>query len=267
MKYYTSDFYPWFKHSFKGAVKTLIIINLILFIFPLIAPGFNWVLLFGLIPGFVFKRFMFWQLFTYMFLHAGIIHLLFNMLMLWMFGQALEAAWGRKGFLYYYFFTGIGAALCSFITSPNSLVPVVGASGAIYGILLAYAMMYPDTIILLFFIFPMKIKYAIFIFAGLNLYGAFSSGASGIAYFAHLGGGLFGYLYLRSEWIKRKLVNFNTAGLNSFFKKTRTGKQRKAKKDLDSEVDRILDKISKSGLESLTKKERETLEHRSKMGQ
>ena len=136
-------------------VKNLIIANVFIFLLASVWSGFP-VSLFAMVPRLVFSKLMIWQLVTYMFIHLDLWHLAVNMLMLWFFGPAIEAIWGRKQFLIYYFFTGIGAALCSSIFSFNS--PIVGASGAIFGILVAYALTYPDNMILLFFFL---IRYAL----------------------------------------------------------------------------------------------------------
>lgn len=245
-------------------VKTLIAINVALFILIQLLPKFPWFLLFGLVPGLVFARFMLWQLVTYMFLHAGLWHLVVNMLMLWFFAPPIEAAWGRKQFLIYYFFTGIGAGLCSFVASFRSFVPVVGASGAIFGILVAYAMMYPETVILLFFVFPMKMKHALLVLVGINLLGILSSPNSGIAYFAHLGGGLFGYLYLKSEWLRRQITYFNLSGLKRWRMRRDTRKKPSTEEEFNRQIDRILDKISKYGMDSLSGREKEILRQKSK---
>ncbi len=245
-------------------VKILIIINVGMFVLIHLFRGFPWLTVFGLVPGYVFARFRLWQLATYMFLHAGLWHLAVNMLMLWFFGPAIESAWGRREFLRFYFFTGIGAGLCSFIMAFRSPIPIIGASGAIFGILVDYAIMFPETIILLFFIFPMKIKYAVLVLAGINLLGALSSPGAGIAYFAHLGGGLFGYLYLKSEWLRRKLTYWSPLDLKSRQRRKKASKRQSAEKDIDRQVDKILDKVSKHGMASLTKKEKRILELRSK---
>jgi len=225
--------------------------------------------LFAMVPSLVFSKLMIWQLVTYMFLHADIWHLAINMLILWFFGPAIEAVWGRRQFLIYYLFTGIGAALCSFIFSFNS--PIIGASGAIFGILVAYAMMYPDNMILLFLFFPMKMRYAVFVLAGINLLGAISASGSGIAYVAHLGGGLFGYLYLKSESLRYRLLSFNFKTVTSWFKSSPKpskgspkSKKSKGPKSFDDRVDEILDKISKKGIGSLTEEEKEILDRRSR---
>jgi len=246
------------------AVKTLIIINVGLFILMHLTPDFAWVSLFGLVPGLVFAKLRIWQLASYMFLHAGLWHLAVNMLMLWFFAPALERHWGRRDFLFYYLFTGIGAGLCSFITAFRSSIPVIGASGAIFGILVAYAMLFPETTILFFFIFPMKIKQAVLVLAGINLLGALSSPNAGIAYFAHLGGGLFGYLYLRSEWLKRQISYRRWLDLGLWRKRKKLGRKQIAEKELNRQADVILDKISKYGVDSLSRKERKILELKQK---
>jgi len=183
---YRNRQYSNFGFSLTPAVKVLIIINVCIFVIINLVRNFPWLGIFGLVPAFVFGRFWIWQLATYMFLHLGLWHLVLNMLMLCFFGPTIEEAWGKKQFLIYYFFTGVGAALCSFFVSMGSYTPVIGASGAIFGILVAYAVMFPDSVILLFLIFPMKMKYAVLVLAGINLLGAISNPGGGIAYFAHL---------------------------------------------------------------------------------
>ncbi len=260
--YTSSGFGPYLTKT----VKTLIIINVVLFIVVHFFPKFPWLSLFGLVPGYVFAKFRIWQLVSYMFLHLGLWHLVVNMLMLWFFGPAIESAWGRKQFLFYYFFTGIGAGLCSFLTAFRSLIPVIGASGAIFGILVAYALMFPETVILLFFIFPVKIKHAVLVLAGINLLGALSSPHAGIAYFAHLGGGLFGYLYLKSEWLHRQILYWRPNSLKPWGSKSKAGKSEITQEQLDRQVDLILDKVSKYGIDSLTRKEKKILELKSQKG-
>ena len=255
-------FYP---SSYRGAtVKMLIIINIVVFVLIHLPFRFPWLSLFGMVPAYVFARFRLWQLVTYLFLHEGLFHLLINMLMLWWFGSAIEKAWGKEEFLLYFFFTGIGAAFCSFIVSFRSSIPVIGASGAIFGILVAYAVVFPKSIILLFFIFPLKIKHAVLVLAGINLLGALATPHSGIAYFAHLGGGLFGYLYLKNEWIRKQILWLRPGNLKSWWVKKKIYNKQLSQKDLDLQVDSILDKVSRYGMRSLTRKERKILEHKSK---
>jgi len=158
---------------------------------------------FGLTPVMVFERLHAWQLVTYMFLHADVMHLLFNMLVLWMFGVPLERRWGYTAFMRFYFVCGIGAAVTSLVASwlpfewADTLyyVPTIGASGAIYGLLVAFGLLFPDQVILLF-IFPVPARIYVFIAAALVLWSSISNPSGGTAHMAHLGGMLAGYLYL-----------------------------------------------------------------------
>lgn len=178
------------------AVKFLLIANVAVFVAQLVMP--DWVLsLLGLVPELVWDKLYLWQLFTYQFFHGGLFHLLFNMLALWMFGVALEQRWGSEFFLKYYFVSVVGGAILNTLLLPSQIVPSIGASAGIYGLLLAFALIYPNQIIYFYFLFPMKMKHFVWIIGGIALYSAISSGQSGIAHLAHLGGMLFGYLYLR----------------------------------------------------------------------
>ncbi len=266
MSFRTGSVYSGFGSGmrFRGVVKTLVLINVAVFIIIHIFRTVAWFIIFGLVPGLVFSRLMLWQLITYLFLHFGLWHLVLNMLMLWMFGSVIENRWGSKRFLYYYLFTGIGAGLCSIVFAYNSSAPVVGASGAIFGLLVAYAMMFPDSVILLFFIFPMKMKYAAMVLAGINLLGALSNPGGGIAYIAHLGGGLFGYLYLKNEKIRLILSRYSLASIKDSLRRKRAYKKRIREKYIDEQIDRILDKISAQGIESLTKHDKEILKKKRK---
>lgn len=263
MRYYQNSFIPgYFGIHLTKTVKILIIINIIIFLLVHFFP--IWLTFLGMVPEAVISKFRLWQLVTYMFVHIGLWHLVINMLMLAFFAPSIEAIWGRKQFLLYYFFTGIGAAICSLLTSIGSSIPVVGASGAIFGILVAYAMLFPDTILLLFFFFPMKIKQAVVVLAIINLLGALTSAHSGIAYVAHLGGGLFGYIYLKSERLRIQLLrwsSFNVVFWIKHYLKEREGRKRKK---IDEEVDRILDKVAQKGMKSLTRRERKILYYKSK---
>jgi rhomboid family protein len=162
----------------------------------------------GLIPEAVVRGFYVWQLVTYMFVHAGIFHLLFNMLVLWMIGTELERMWGMRYFLKFYFVTGIGAGV---LTVLISLLPfgfaaalyhavIIGASGAIFGLLLAYALYFPDRLIYMYFLFPIKVKYFVAILGAIELYSSLAV-QSGVASATHLGGLIVGYLYLKGARI------------------------------------------------------------------
>jgi membrane associated rhomboid family serine protease len=190
--------------SFGGplsrAVKWLILANVAAFALRFLAQNVGGVPFdeaFGLVPVLITTHFFVWQFVTYLFVHAGPLHLLFNMLVLWMFGCDLERLWGFKKFLEYYFLTGVGAGLCSYLVGPHSPVATVGASGAIYGLLLAYGILFADRIIYLYFLFPIKAKYFVLIMGALEFYAAIATSGSGVSHTAHLGGMLFGYAYLR----------------------------------------------------------------------
>ncbi|MBN2546868.1 MAG: rhomboid family intramembrane serine protease [Spirochaetes bacterium] len=139
-----------------------------------------------------------WQFVTAMFTHGGFFHILFNMYGLYIFGKPLEAYWGTKRFTAYYLTTGILANIASYFIFKLSYAPVLlmGASGAIFAILLAFAAYSPDTLLLLFFFIPMKVKWAILLFAGIELISEISNAPSGIAHITHLLGFVFGFLYL-----------------------------------------------------------------------
>jgi membrane associated rhomboid family serine protease len=182
------------------AVKALLIANVAIFLLSYAIDAL--VLQFGLQPAAVFERFAVWQPITYMFLHGGIGHILFNMLSLWMIGVELERMWGTRFFTQYYFVSGIGAAFAQVLlgvlpfefASDFYFQSTIGASGAIFGLLLAYALYFPNRPILMFLFFPVPAKYFVIIIGAL----AFLAGPGGeISNAAHLGGLVFGYLYLR----------------------------------------------------------------------
>ena len=155
-----------------------------------------------LIPAAVVKDFKVWQLATYMFLHAGFGHIIWNMLALWMFGADLEQMWGTRKFLRFYFFCGIGAGICVVLLNyllpwgkPN--IPTMGSSGAIFGILMACAMLFPTRTILWGFLIPIQMKFFVMIVGAIAFMMSFQSG-SNVSNFAHLGGLLFGYIFLKT---------------------------------------------------------------------
>jgi membrane associated rhomboid family serine protease len=183
-------------------VRGLIVANstvfLLMWIFGSTAAVRIFVGLFSLVPADVVRRLYVWQLGTYLFLHEGFFHILFNMLALWFFGKDLEDIWGTRRFLQFFFFSGIGAGL--FVVLANYLFGdptrgTVGASGAIYGILLVAAVLWPDRIII-FYIFPIKLKYFVMIMAAIAFFGLRDLN-SGVSDIAHLSGMLFGYVFLK----------------------------------------------------------------------
>jgi membrane associated rhomboid family serine protease len=164
----------------------------------------------GLLPGLVWHELYLWQLFTYIFLHGDIPHILFNLLALWMFGGELENLWGSRRFLFYFFFCGIGAGiitvLCTIILTPQyQLVPIIGASGAIYGILLAFGWLFPNRPVYIYFLFPIPAKYFVAIFGFLEFIYFSRGGGGGISHITHLGGLLFGFVYMAYPMIRQKI--------------------------------------------------------------
>lgn len=164
----------------------------------------------GLLPGLVWHELYLWQLFTYIFLHGDIPHILFNLLALWMFGGELENLWGSRRFLFYFFFCGIGAGivtvLCTIILTPQyQLIPIIGASGAIYGILLAFGWLFPNRPIYVYFLFPIPAKYFVAIFGFLEFIYFSRGGGGGISHITHLGGLLFGFVYMAYPMIRQKI--------------------------------------------------------------
>ena len=184
--------------------KNLLLINIVVFLAALVFQRqFNmehW----GSLHFFMAPDFHVWQFVTYQFLHGNFTHLFFNMFALWMFGYVLENFWGSRRFLFYYLVCGLGAGLC------NLLVPgwglTVGASGAVYGILLAFGMTFPNERIYLYFLMPIKAKWFVIGYAAIELMeGLFR--ADGVAHFAHLGGMLFGLLLIL-YWRKHPFSRF-----------------------------------------------------------
>ena len=186
------------------AIKVLIATNVAAFLAGLVVPGVTLVL--GLRPADVIEHGYLWQPVTYMFLHGGIFHILFNMLALWMFGVELERMWGSRYFTRFYFVAGCGAALT---TLSLSLIPLpfaqqfyysltIGASGAVFGVLLAYAMYFPHRPIYMYFVFPIPAKYFVLIIGAISLLSSMGGPGGGIAHTTHLGGLLVAYLYLKS---------------------------------------------------------------------
>ena len=206
-----------FNIGMTPGVKLLLIVNIAAFLGSMFVPVLgDW---FALTPVAVVHGAL-WQLFTYQFLHAGIGHIFFNMLTLWMFGVAIEGAWGQRRFLRYYLVCGTGAGVCIVLMAyllpglSNPLVPTVGASGAIFGLLLAFGIMYPNAPILLFLLFPMPAKYAVMIFGAIEFFG-FVSGGSGVSHVAHLGGLLVGYLYLQHGGFTSSSYGYSRYGSHS----------------------------------------------------
>ena len=188
--------------SITPAVRALIIANVAVFLLQA-AMDHSFVIIFGLVPYLVWAKLYIWQILTYQFLHGGIFHVLFNMLALWMFGCELERHWGSRFFLKYYSISVAGGAIFNVLLLPNQAVPSIGASAGIFGILLAYGILFPDRIIYFYFLFPIKMKHFVMIIGAISLYASIGATQSGIAHVAHLGGMGVGYFYLRwrNPWV------------------------------------------------------------------
>ena len=188
-------------------VRALIIANAAVFVLQMLdglAGGMGFLASFGLQPAAVTGRFFLWQLVTYLFLHGGFFHILFNMFVLWMFGGELERTWGGREFLRFYFVCGIGAGISTVVADPDSVIPTIGASGAIYGLLLAYGLLFPTRIIYLYMIIPMPAKYFVILIGAIAFMASLRAPGDGVAHIAHLGGMVFGYLYLRGFRSRRR---------------------------------------------------------------
>lgn len=229
--------------------------------------------------------FMPWQYFTYMFLHGDLPHVFLNMLVLWMFGMELESMWGSKRFLVYYLVCGIGAGvLHSLITMlMGTGAPTVGASGAIMGLMVAFAMIYPNRIIFMMFL-PLKAKYAVLLYAALDLYYGVTQTGDNIAHFAHLGGALVGFIMLQiggrmtlggifdrfskgspgsaSAGSPNRIRDAGPARVIDVDFRDLSRRQNPPEMnfgDAQARVDAILDKISHSGYQNLTDEEKSIL--------
>ena len=192
-------------------IKVLIWTNIAVFVVTLFSERLRDLL--ALVPAAVLTNGEIWRPLTYLFVHAGFAHIIINMLMLWMFGVELERLWGTRFFLKFYLVTGLGAAAATIFLAllpwgPGNmmwLTKTVGASGAIYGLLLAYGLYFPDRPIYLYMLFPIPAKYFVMIMGGIALLSSMSSDQGGVANIAHLGGLVVGYVYLKT-WRARPLA-------------------------------------------------------------
>jgi membrane associated rhomboid family serine protease len=268
MRYqYTS---PGYRRSFQSnystpnGVKYLILINIIVFVLVEIsgAKYSYFFQQFGLVPQKVLTESAIWQPFTYLFLHGGFVHILFNMFVLWMFGKDLERVWGQTEFFKYYFISGFGAGLVTILFSSNSHVPIVGASGAIYGLLLAYGLMYPNRLVYLYGIFPIKVKFMVAALALIAFFASLSPEQSTISHLTHLSGMGIGFLYLRSGTLKKRL---RLVHLEKEIKKEQSSMKNKRNMDVEfrKKVDSVLEKLNETSWEELTKEEQHILQEAS----
>ena len=292
--------------------KNLLLVNIIAFVATWILQlrGLDLNDLLGL-HFFMAADFQVWQLLTYMFLHSGFTHILFNMFALWMFGVVIENVWGPKKFLFYYISCGVGAGIMqeiaqffSFYFTISAQDPTVGfgelfaighqlstqlngwttigASGAVYAILLAFGMLFPNERIFIFPLpIPIKAKWFVMFYVAIDLFSAMSSSGDNVAHMAHLGGMLFGYLMIR-YWNNHPTAGYGRSNGRQFFDRLKENFEKRSqpkmkvhkggtnnreddwefnarKKQNQEEIDRILDKIRRSGYDSLTKEEKQKL--------
>jgi membrane associated rhomboid family serine protease len=210
--YYSNSPSVFFGGPVTRTVRSLITVNVAIWVVQILARAAGSRFLevtFGLVPWRVTHDLFVWQFVTYMFLHEasvldGFFHIFINMFTLYMFGNDLERAWGSKRLLRYYLLTGVGAGVCSYLVGVNALTVTIGASGAIYGLLLAYGLLYPNRLVYLYLLFPIKVKWLVIIMGGLAFLSSITGGEPGVAHIAHLGGLLVGYALLRGpKWFER----------------------------------------------------------------
>jgi membrane associated rhomboid family serine protease len=204
--------------SFGGpltrGVKTIILVTLGVFLLQNIFKEITgWLALY---PPAVIPGLQIWRPVTWLFVHGNFTHILFNMLFLFMFGCRLERAWGTHAFVQYYFVCGIGAALFTFIPLSDFYSSAhIGASGAVYGILLAYGLVFPKNVIYFMLMFPIEARYFVIIMGLLAFYGSVGSGGGGVSHIAHLGGLIAGYVYLRLGGVARRQTTQRGGGMGA----------------------------------------------------
>lgn len=271
MSYSGTRFQNPFGFNITPWVKRLLLANGVVFLFQLALPALTYYL--GFAPAAILSQP--WTVVTYMFVHAGVFHLFFNMLALFFFGPPLEERWGPTEFLKFYLLCGVGGAVLSLLFWDQR---IVGASAAVYGIMVAFAMYWPDNPIYIWGIFPVKAKWLVGFLVGLSLFYAITGGGAGVAHLAHLGGAAAAFGYLKSSWgpspfgprprkkhqpkQPTKRGADVTAAIPSA-KAPRAATRAEEEKLLD-DIDRILDKISEGGLDSLTPEERTRLDEASR---
>jgi membrane associated rhomboid family serine protease len=256
---------PWGGGAIPPAIKLLLWINGGIFILQMTALDAFLVKYLGLTPVMVTQGAV-WQLFTYMFLHGGLLHIGFNMLILWMFGRDIEYAWGSRQFLKYYLICGLGAGIVTQLVMWGQAIPTIGASGALYGVLLAFGMLYPNRPIYLWFLFPIPAKYMVVLWGAIELLLASSVRGDGVAHMTHLGGLAVGFIYLK--WGDRVFRFPKPLAFLGRWRGRRRARRLKQKWDdqraLMEAVDRVLDRINEVGYDQLTDEEKATLERASK---
>lgn len=195
------DYARMFFPRLTPAVKALLVITSVVFVLTYFPERLEqWALpyfLFGLQPYAVTHHLYIWQLATYLFLHGGFFHIIFNMFVLWEFGPDLESLWGSKQFVIFYFFTGVGAGVIDVLAGPSSPAITIGCSGALFGIMLAWGILFPNRMIYLYMLIPIKAKWFVLFIGIIEFFNELAQPGSGVSHLSHLGGLLFGYVYIR----------------------------------------------------------------------
>jgi membrane associated rhomboid family serine protease len=241
-----------------AALKYLIITTVVCFFIQLIlsARGYGSLLMeLALNPALVWRGHL-WQLITYGFLHGGPLHIFFNMFILWIFGKDVERGLGMERFLALYLLSIAVAGLCSCLFAPGA--SVVGASGGVLGVLMAFGMLFPRRIVLFMFIIPMPAKMAVILFALIDLWAAAGTSSDNVAHFAHLGGFAFGYLFVKTRARWERYLERLTAGMSR--PEERVEDDGDVSLEEEVEMDRLLRKIKSDGLHSLTWREKRFLD-------
>ena len=261
--------YSYKPRLFTDAIKIIVSVNFAIYILQSFSGKEDvFFRLFGLVPSSFISSLMLWQPFTYMFFHApfytsvGISHILLNMLGLWVFGRELEEAWGKNNFLRYYFITGIGSGLITFLFNMNSDDPVIGASGAVYGILLAYGISYPNRMLYIWGLIPVRSMWLVIIMGAIAFFGLLGN-TDGISHITHISGMIIGYILLKKKWrwrdiwfaLRKKAIEFQVQRYEQ-----KSVKKRMLQKDIDV----LLNKIQKVGFSGLSDKEQSKLYEASK---
>ncbi len=262
-----------FGDSWPPVVKGLLLVNVAVFALQLFiermarTPSMEWQ--FALVPALVTLQGRVWQLFTYQFLHASPMHLLFNMLGLFFFGRIMEWHWGSRRFLVIYLICGVVGGIATWLAGMRSPVPTVGASGAILGVIVAFGLTFPDEIVFFNLFIPMKAKWLVAIYAVLNILG----GERGVSYTTHLGGMFAGLIAWRWEEPRASRGRFHPAWKDRVRQwwqhRDRRRNEVRAKRVVRDreQIDAILEKINREGMESLTDKERRILDEASRKGE
>ncbi|MHC4860819.1 MAG: rhomboid family intramembrane serine protease, partial [Planctomycetota bacterium] len=248
--------------SMTSAVKVLIVVNVICYLLTGALRAQGWDPVdggLGMVPEHVVGKFFVWQIVTSMFLHGGLFHLFFNMFVLWMFGAHVERRLGPKTFYRFYFGAGILSGIAYVVVGLFSapFMPAVGASGAIMGVMVYFTMLNPNATVFFMFLIPMRMVWAMTLIVGIDLYYFVFAppGGTGIAHTAHLGGALFGYLYYRyAHRIDRFFLSLEMRSA-----RRKSAREDRGLSDMEEEVERLLEKIHRGGLDSLSEEERRYL--------